>query len=242
MVRVSVLFCALLFVGLPASAENSVPATAKKLSSSEILALHGTRASFDNKEFKETLTGTVYYLFNDKTNFGSFNWNNKDKGLFRNKAWLKGDLSCQRGPNDKKDRCVYFYRDGENLFDADKDGKILSANVILTSNPQLPSGLKKINAVRLLELVKGKRIIAEIFDFSGPAIADVKWDLKKKKVTGKYIAGGKEGKANAKFVVKSDTLCFPDGKKDNCYDYYETTDGYIEMNAEGKVHAISVFQ
>lgn len=242
MSRLFVTFCAVLFACLPAVAETSLPTNAKKLSAAEILALHGTRVSFDNKEFDATLTGTVYYLFKDKLVFGTSYWNNENKGLFRFKTWIKGDQSCQRAINNKEDRCVFIYRAGDTLFDVNKNGKVLGTNVILPSDPPLPPGLPKIDATRVLELVKGKRIIVEIFDFGGPLIADVKWDLKKKKSTGKYMFGAKEGKANAKYVVKNDTLCFPEGKKDNCYDYYETKDGFIEVNAEGKVHGISVFQ
>jgi uncharacterized protein YuzE len=220
-----------------------LPATAKKLSAEEIHKLYnGTRAWFDNKQNKVSLTGEIFYDMDKKLMFGTYNWDSKDKGLFKGKAWVKGDQFCNK-PQKGKETCTTVYLDGKTYYEVDAKGNVASVDTILDNPPPPPSGAKKMTADEVLAAVKGKRIFVTIFDFDKPLVADVKWDTKKKKSTGRFIMGGtKEGKANAAYVIKNDTICFPSDGKDNCYDYYATDNGFIEVNAEGKVHGISTYQ
>ena len=221
----------------------TLPATAKKLDAAGIRTLyHGMRGSFDNFQNEATLTGEVFYDMDRKVMFGTYNWDNKDKGLFKGKAWIKGDQFCNK-PDKGKQTCTDVYLDGRDYYETDAKGKVVSADKILDNPPALPAGAKPIKAQEVLAMVKGKRIFVTIYDYDKPLVADVKWDLKKKKSVGRFIFGGtKEGKANAAYVVKNDTICFPDGGKDNCYAYFQTEDGFWELNDKGAVHGVSTFQ
>ncbi|NJM30013.1 MAG: hypothetical protein HC855_07825 [Rhizobiales bacterium] len=238
-------FICLSISAAPALAQESVqvPPSAKKLNGEEIFKLYnGMRASFDNKQNKVSLTGEIFYDLDKKLMFGTYNWDNKDKGLFKGKAWVKGEQFCNK-PQKGKETCTTVYLDGTTYYEVDSKGNVASVDTILGNPPPPPTSGKKMTADEVLAAVKGKRIFVTIFDFDKPVVADVKWDTKKKKSTGKFIMGGtKEGKANAAYVVKNDTICFPSDGKNNCYDYYATDNGFIEVNADGKVHGISTYQ
>lgn len=91
----------------------------------------------------------------------------------------------------------------------------------------------------------GKRVFTTIFDLDKPVVAYLKWDWKKKRVTGDFIYGGtKKGKADTRLSVEGNMICgINKGEKTkNCYTYYLDADGFYEMTADGKMHARSSFQ
>jgi hypothetical protein len=222
--------------------QPAVPGSAKKLDAAGIRALYqGAYASFDNKQNKETLTGNIFYDLKNKALFGTYNFGNKNKGIFRGKAWVKDDQFCYRTPS-TKDTCMSVFRDGRTYYEVDAKGKVTSVDTLLDNPPSLPADAKKISSAEVLELVKGQRIFVTIFDFEKPLVADIKWDTKKKRSVGKFISGGtREGKVNASYTVKAEQVCWTVDKTD-CYDYYRIADGFLELKTDGKVHAISKFQ
>jgi hypothetical protein len=225
-----------------AQTPEGIPASAKKLDAAGIIDLYqGARATFDNKQNKETLTGDIFYDLKNKHMLGTYVWDNKDRGLFKGKIWVKDDQFCNK-PDKGKETCTDVWRDGKTYYEVDAKGKIASIDTLLDSPPAPPQSATKLKPDDVLALVKGKRIFVWVYDFGAPLVADVKWDLKKKASVGKYIAGTKEGKANVKYVVEGDQICFPRKKSKDCYDYHATDNGFVEVNAKGEVHAVSVFQ
>jgi hypothetical protein len=221
---------------------SGVPASAVKLDAAGITDLYqGARASFDNKQNDVTLTGDIFYDLENKHMLGTYVWDKKDRGLFKGKIWVKGDQFCNK-PDKGKETCTDVWRDGKTYYEVDAKGKITSIDTLLGSPPAPPTEAKKLAPDEVFELVKGKRIFVWVYDFGAPLVADVKWDLKKKASVGKYIMGGKEGNATAKYIVEGDQICFPTKKSKDCYDYYATDSGFVEVNASGAVHGVSVFQ
>jgi hypothetical protein len=221
----------------------TVPTTAQKLDGSGIMKLyHGMHGSFNNLQNKVTLTGDSFYDMKKKTMMGTYVWDKKDRGIFKGKAWVKGDQFCNK-PDNGKQTCTSVYLDGKTYYEVDDKGIVQSVDQVLDNPPAVPAGAKPLKAAEVLELVNGKRIFVWLYDIGTPLVADVKWNLKKKASIGKFIIGGtKEGKANAKYKVKGDQICFPEDANENCYDYFAVDNGFVEINSKGQLHGWSTFQ
>jgi hypothetical protein len=222
-----------------------LPASAKKLDAAGIAELfQNRRATFDNKMNKVTLTGDVWYDLAKGKTWGNYVWDKKKRGVFAGKIWAKGDQYCYK-TDDGTQACADVYRDGDMWYETDKKGTVLSANTILDwSPPPLPAAAKKVTAEEFMKASNGKRVFVEVFDLDAPVVADLKWDWKKKRVTGDFVWDGvKKGKVNTKISVEGDQVCgINKGEKQkNCYSYHMDDKGFWETTAEGKVHARSVF-
>jgi hypothetical protein len=221
----------------------ALPATAVKLDAAGLIKLYSDmRANYNNLQNDVTLTGEIFYNPKNKTMLGTYVWDNKDKGIFKGKLRLKGDKFCNT-PDKGKETCSDVYLDGKTYYEIDAKGQVSNVDTILDSTPEIPKNAKPLKAVEVLALVKGKRIFVWLYDIGTPLVADVKWDLKKKASIGKFIISGtKEGKANAKYKVKGDQICFPDDSGENCFNYFAVDNGFIEINSKGKLHGWSSFQ
>jgi hypothetical protein len=229
----------LLVTVAPLALADNPPASAKKLNAAEITKLYdGTYASFDN--IRDKVKGEIFYSIKDKVLFGIYNTENGDRGIFRGKARVKGDQFCYK--TDAKEVCQDVYLDGKTYYETNADSTVTSIDTIQANPPELPTSAAIIPASKILELVKGKRILVTVYDSEKPLVADVKWEPKKSRVVGKYIFGGQpEGKVKVKFKVKGEKICFPNDKSENCYVYHEIPNGFVEVTDNGAVHAISTY-
>ena len=222
-----------------------VPASAKKLDAAGIAELYqGRRATFNNLTNDVSLTGEIFYGLTAKVMFGTYIWNKKDKGLFTGKIWTKGDKFCNK-PDKGKQECLDVFLDGTTYYEVGEDGRVTSVDTILENPPQFPSSAKQVKPDEFITVSNGKRVFVTVFDLDKPVAADLKWDWKKKRVTGNFIYGGtKKGKVDTKISVEGDTVCgINKGEKTkNCYTYYLDAGGFYEMTSDGKMHAWSSFQ
>jgi hypothetical protein len=222
-----------------ASFADTPPASAKKLDGKGIAELYeGAYATFDN--VRDKVKGEIFYSIKSKVMFGIYRTANGDAGIFRGKARVKGDQFCYK--TDAKEVCQNVYVDGNNYYETNADGTVTSIDSVQANPPKPPTSAAIIPASKVLELVKGKRILVKVYDSEKPLVADVTWEPKKSSVVGKYIFGGQsEGKVNVKFKVKGDQVCFQNDKAFDCYTYYEIPNGFVEVTDKGNVHAISTY-
>jgi hypothetical protein len=220
----------------------TVPPTAKPLDGKAIAALMSfMRGQFTSYQGKDIVTGEIIYNLKKKAMLGTYDINGKPGGIFRGKVTIVGNTLCKQ-PQGGKKTCNTVARDKNQIYEVAKSGDI-AITTILPAIPAKPSGAKPLTATEVFKLVDGKRIFVTLYDIGVPLVADVKWNLKKQASQGKYILGGtEEGKANAGYIVKNDTICFPDDKGDNCYVYLKTKNGFHEYNGKGKLHAVSIFK
>jgi len=251
MLRIQATYFALLSLALCGTStaysldRPEVPKTAKKLDAAGITALYeNRRATYNNLTHDVSLTGEIFYDLSAKVMFGTYVWNKKDKGLFTGKIWTKGDKFCNK-PDKGKQECLDVYLDGQTYYEVGDDGRVTSVDTILENPPKLPASAKQVKPDEFISASSGKRVFVTVFDFDKPVVADLKWDWKKKRVTGKFIYGGtKQGKVDTKISVDGDTICgINKGEKTkNCYTYYLDAGGFYEMTSDGKMHAFSTFQ
>jgi hypothetical protein len=241
MKRILLTFLALAIPANGAIAANpqGVPASAKKLTAAGIKSLYqGARATYDNRQ--QGVRGEIFYNLTAGYAIGNFEFGNGNTGIFKGTIRVLGNKFCYKSAVDPE-VCTDVYLDGKTYYEVDANNKIVSVDKLLPNPPPAPN--KKLTPAQVLALVKGKRVFVTVHDFGQPLVADLKWDVTKKVVTGKYFLGGKEGTANSKFVVDRDKICQQDsaGKK-VCYTYYPTDNGFIEVNSSGAVHGVSTLQ
>jgi hypothetical protein len=217
-----------------------VPASAQKLDAAGIYKLyHGNRSSFNNLQNKETLTGVAYYDLDSKVMFGIFNWDNKDRGLFKGKAWIKDDEFCNK-PDKGKQTCTLVYLDGKTYYEVSKDGVVQSVDTLLDTPPAIPDLSAKLTPDEVMAIADGKTVDVHVFDGKKPTVARSLWNAKKMRVSGEYLTNGTDrGKFKIKFSKKDDKICFQQDKL-NCYSYLKVQGGFMEINSDGKVHAVSI--
>jgi hypothetical protein len=236
-----------LFLGPTARALDRppLPPQAKKLTAEEIQKHYqGLRATYENYTRDVTLTGEIIYDLTGGVMFGSYVSDQKDKGLFTGKIWSKDDRFCNKAEK-AKEECVTVYLDGTTYYEVDDKNQVTSVDTILDYPAKVPPSAKKVSPEEFIKASNGKRVFVTVFDYDKPIIADLKWDWKKKRVTGNFIYGGtKRGKVNTTISVDGDTVCGVNKgeKKKNCYSYYLDDGGFYELAADGKVHALSRFQ
>jgi hypothetical protein len=218
---------------------QGVPASARKLDAAGVKRLYqGTRATYDNRQ--QNVRGEIFYDLRAGYAIGDYLFKDGSTGIFKGTIRTAGNKFCYKSAVDPE-VCTDVYQDGKTYYEVDAGGKIVSIDKLLPNPPPAPN--KKLTPLQVLAMVKGKRLHVTVHDFGQPLVADLKWDTIKKVVTGKYFLGGKEGTANSKFVIEADKICPLNaaGKK-VCYTYYATDTGFIEVNARGGVHGVSVFQ
>lgn len=222
-----------------------LPPTAKKLDAKGIANLYGSRrATYNNYTRDVPLTGEIFYDLAGKIMYGTYIWNKKDKGLFTGKIWAKGDKFCNK-PDKGPQECVDVFLDGQTYYEVGDDGQVTSIDTIMDYPPKLPASAKLVSPEEFIAASSGKRVFATIFDLDKPVVAYLKWDWKKKRVTGDFVYGGtKKGKADTKLSIDGNTICGANKgeKAKNCYSYYLDRDGFYEMTADGKMHGWSSYE
>lgn len=232
---------ALLALATPAASQNpdGVPAAARKLTASGIRTLYqGARATYENRQ--QSVVGEIFYDLTAGHAIGTFRFFNGTSGIFKGSIRVQGNQFCYKSAVDPE-ICTDVYLNGKTYYEVDDGGNIVSVDTLLASKP--PAPFRKLTPVQVQNMVRGKRILVTVYDSNKPVVADVKWDLVRKASVGRYRRGAEEGAVNIPFVVRNNQICWrnSDGTLP-CYDYYPMDNGFIEVNARGAVHAVSVFR
>ena len=105
--------------------------------------------------------------------------------------------------------------------------------------PEIPSG-PPLKSDEIIKLLDGKSY--QFKDYDQPVTGTTNWDYKSHTVSGDYdFAGIKKGTYTAQWTVQGDKSCTTDHFQGTvCQTVYAFGDGFMEVNAKGKVHAVSV--
>jgi hypothetical protein len=116
----------------------------------------------------------------------------------------------------------------------------LSTSFSQAEEPTLPGSAKLATREEFIAFVNGKTVDVVIYDAGKPLTAILKWDWKKKRISGSYVLDGKKGKVQAKWTFDGDKACSQAGNHSKqCHAVYIDGDRFYEMRDDGKVHAIS---
>lgn len=116
----------------------------------------------------------------------------------------------------------------------------LSASLAHAEDPTLPASAKKATQDEFIAFVSGKTVEVVIYDAGKSLTAILKWDWKKKRISGSYVLDGKKGKVQAKWTFDGDKACSRAGSQPKeCHSVYIDGDQFYEMRDDGNVHAIS---
>lgn len=126
------------------------------------------------------------------------------------------------------------------LFCVAASAALLANGVAWAEAPAIPAGAQPLGDAEILALLDGKS-----FAFTGydqPIEGTTTWDSKDGSVTGTYVWEKTEkGEFNVKWFVKDGKNCTQELEKDPvCQTIYKLDNGFMEVNAEGAVHAVSV--
>jgi hypothetical protein len=116
----------------------------------------------------------------------------------------------------------------------------VSISACFAEEPILPANAKKASQDEFIAFVNGKTVDVVIYDAGKSLTATLKWDWKKKRISGSYVFDGKKGKVQAKWTFDGDKACSQAGNQSKaCHAVYIDGDQFYEMREDGKVHAIS---
>lgn len=106
--------------------------------------------------------------------------------------------------------------------------------------PAIPSGAAPLTQAEILALLDGRS-----FSFTGydePIVGTTSWNASKKTVSGTYVwDGSQEGTYEAEWYIENDRSCTRSaGKEPVCQTIYRYQTGFLEVNAAGAVHAVSI--
>ncbi len=114
---------------------------------------------------------------------------------------------------------------------------------VVAEEPTLPATAKKATQDEFIAFVNGKTVDVVIYDAGKSLSATLKWDWKKKRISGPYLLDGKKGKAVAKWSFDGDKACSQAGAQPKqCHSIYIDGDQFFELRDDGKVHAVSVLK
>lgn len=105
--------------------------------------------------------------------------------------------------------------------------------------PEIPAQ-PPLKSDEIIKLLDGKSY--QFKDYDQSVTGTTNWDYKSHTVSGDYdFAGIKKGTYTAQWTVKDDKSCTTDHFQGTvCQTVYAFGDGFMEVNAKGKVHAVSV--
>jgi hypothetical protein len=105
---------------------------------------------------------------------------------------------------------------------------------------ELPATAKKASMEEFKALADGKPVSVEIFDAGAPITAELVWNWKKKKITGKAKANGNKIKVNVKLSFDGDKACSAGkGEKPSCHSIFIDGNKFYEVKDDMTVHAVS---
>ena len=100
-----------------------VPASAKRLTGAEIVALYDGNTYAFQTFGKNGVTGVNSYDFKKGVNPGTYVTSNGTKGTFTATIRIKGDQFCYKVGSDKE-TCIAVYLDGATVYSTDAKGLV----------------------------------------------------------------------------------------------------------------------
>lgn len=105
---------------------------------------------------------------------------------------------------------------------------------------ELPATAHKASLDEFKKFADGKKVEVEIFDAGQPIKANLVWNWKKKRISGKAVVGGKTIKVNVNLSFDGEKACSAGkGEKPACHDIYIDGNKFYELTDTKVVHAIS---
>ena len=105
---------------------------------------------------------------------------------------------------------------------------------------ELPPTAKKASMDEFKQLADGKTVSVEIVDAGAPVTAELVWNWKRKKITGKAKVNGDSIKVNVKLSFDGDKACStPKGGEPACHSIYIDGTKFYEVKDDMTVHAVS---
>jgi hypothetical protein len=115
---------------------------------------------------------------------------------------------------------------------------LLMSGAALGDGPAIPSS-PALSQDEILALLDGKSFSFKAYD--APLSGTTSWNSKEGTVSGDYFYDGSAGTYVAKWAIKDDRSCTTsEGQPEVCQKIYAYESGFMELNADGSVHAVSV--
>lgn len=116
-----------------------------------------------------------------------------------------------------------------------------SATIVVAETPTIPETAKKATKDEFIAFIDGKTVDVVIYDAEKPITATLKWDWKKKSITGNALVDGKDKiKVKVKWLFEGDQACSNDKK--GCHDIFVDGKTFYEVKPDGSVHAVSTLK
>jgi hypothetical protein len=113
----------------------------------------------------------------------------------------------------------------------------------LAAAEPLPATAKKVTIDEFKVFADGKTVDVVIFDLGVPVTATLKWDWKKKRITGDALVNGKDKiKVKSKLSFEGDKACAENDGKPTCHLIYVDGEKFYEVRDDGDVHAVSTLK
>jgi hypothetical protein len=119
-------------------------------------------------------------------------------------------------------------------------GMLLAAQLSFAADaPAIPS-TSPLEADAIVKLIDGHTFAFTAYD--APLTAVTHWDMSEKKVSGDYVFKGEKGTFETDWSIEGDKSCTlsGDGGAKVCQTIYAYQNGFMEVNADGTVHGVSI--
>jgi hypothetical protein len=105
--------------------------------------------------------------------------------------------------------------------------------------PAIPA-TPPLKADEIVKLIDGNTFAFTAYD--APLTAVTHWDMGKKTVKGTYVYDGKPGNFETAWSIEGDKSCTLSGEGGAkvCQTVYAYQNGFMEVNADGTVHGVSI--
>ena len=114
-----------------------------------------------------------------------------------------------------------------------------AAQLCLAETPAIPT-TPPLKAAAIVKLLDGHSFAFTASD--APLTATTHWDMSKQTVSGDYTYDGKKGTFETPWSIEGDKSCTLSGEAGAkvCQTVYAYQNGFMEVNADGTVHGVSV--
>ncbi|MET1026618.1 MAG: hypothetical protein ABWY00_05590 [Dongiaceae bacterium] len=117
---------------------------------------------------------------------------------------------------------------------------LLPATQAFAADPAIPK-TQPLIAAEIIALLDGKTFAFTAYDV--PLTGTSTWDSKSKTVTGAYNFSGAMGMYTAEWTLEGDKSCTKAPNQERtCETIYKYENGYMAVNDQGKVHAVSTLK
>ncbi|MEH6402938.1 MAG: hypothetical protein V7750_06150 [Sneathiella sp.] len=116
---------------------------------------------------------------------------------------------------------------------------IASVQLSFAGDPQIPQNAKPLMETEIKELLDGNKF--EFTAYDEPLTGTTSWEAGKGVVSGNYVWDKtQKGTYSVSWFLKDNKSCTKQADKDAvCQLIYLYANGFMEVNADGKIHAVS---